>query len=285
MENERKLSRQTRRKMAMVAKRTAKKRAAKKKIRAKRMKSPAQLKVSAEKAAKKFLVKRMTGGKPYNDLSVSQKELVDKKIDARKGLIGTIAKKMLPLVKKKEKERLKRLKNKGKVGDTSLFKENFAIYKRNIEGGEVNLSGYKKDNKILPSKFDTKQKAKNHSKKVGGKVIADSNGNYYVEFTKIDGPMKENKDKENELKDLKSILDVAKLLSDKSPYFKGRGSKKEYIKMLVHKIKKLSEAKQKKLISKIDAYNKVRKPTLPKSRAMKSKKTYDRKDFKKGKYD
>jgi 3-hydroxy-3-methylglutaryl CoA synthase len=97
--------------------------------------------------------------------------------------------------------------------------------------------------------------------------------------------MKENKDKENELKDLKSILDVAKLLSDKSPYFKGRGSKKEYIKMLVHKIKKLSEAKQKKLISKIDAYNKVRKPTLPKSRAMKSKKTYDRKDFKKGKYD
>jgi 3-hydroxy-3-methylglutaryl CoA synthase len=97
--------------------------------------------------------------------------------------------------------------------------------------------------------------------------------------------MSEDKEKEENLKDLKAILDVAKMLSDKSPYFKGRGSKKEYIKMLVHKIKKLSEAKQKKIISTIDAYNKVRKPTMPKSRAMKNKKAYDRKDFKKGRYD
>ena len=95
----------------------------------------------------------------------------------------------------------------------------------------------------------------------------------------------ENKENEENLKDLKAILDVAKMLSDKSPYFKGRGSKKEYIKMLVHKIKKLSEAKKNKLLSTLDAYKKVRKPTLPKSRPMKNKKAYDRKELKKGKYD
>ena len=97
--------------------------------------------------------------------------------------------------------------------------------------------------------------------------------------------MNENKDNEEDVKELKAMLDIAKMLSDKSPYFKGRGSKKEYIKMLVHKIRKLSESKKKKFMSKMDAYKKVRKETLPKSRPMKSKKTYDRKDFKKGKYD
>ena len=87
------------------------------------------------------------------------------------------------------------------------------------------------------------------------------------------------------LKDLKAILDVAKMLSDKSSYFKGRGSKKEYIKMLVHKIRNLSESKKQKLMTRMDAYKKVRKPTLPKSRPMQSKKKYNRADFKKGKYD
>ena len=40
----------------------------------------------------------------------------------------------------------------------------------------------------------------------------------------------ENKENEENLKDLKAILDVAKMLSDKSPYFKGRGSKKRIYK-------------------------------------------------------
>ena len=42
--------------------------------------------------------------------------------------------------------------------------------------------------------------------------------------------MNENKDNEEDVKELKAMLDIAKMLSDKSPYFKGRGSKKEYIK-------------------------------------------------------
>ena len=65
-------------------------------------------------------------------------------------------------------------------------------------------------------------------------------------------PTNESKENQENLKDLKAILDVAKMLSDKSPYFKGRGSKKEYIKMLVHKIQKLSESKKQKLLTKMD---------------------------------
>ena len=154
----------------------------------------------------------------------------------------------------------------------------------------MNVSGVKQNGNVEPLKFDNADDAKKHSKQVGGKIIQDQDGTYYVEFTKIDGPVDEDfkmEDTENEenKKELKAMLDIAKMLSDKSPYFKGRGSKKEYIKMLVHKIRKLSESKKKKFMSKMDAYKKVRKETLPKSRPMKSKKSYDRKDFKNGKYD
>ena len=38
--------------------------------------------------------------------------------------------------------------------------------------------------------------------------------------------MNENKDADEDLKNLKSMLDIAQLLSDRSPYFKGRGGKK-----------------------------------------------------------
>jgi len=405
---ERKLSRIARRKLSQAARRTAKKRAAKKKLFAKRMKSPAKLKASAEKAAKTLIVKKMAGGKSYKDLSVGQKELIDKKLANKKGLVAKLAKRMLPAVKKKEKARVAKIRNSsdkevninesvdpltiasivaavgGVVGITTtlakvvhdkfnsretkfnvkktyelikrkypgilkmikdekfgkghlqqtirniekeipelekkpfmnnivsiidqlirynrlvtigtsaalsplnknrFFTEEFNISKHNVGGGEANLSGTNKNGNIEPLKFKNKEDAKKHSKEVGGKIIQDSDGNYYVEFTKIDGPIDEDlkmedKEKEDNLKDLQGMLDIAKMLSDKSSYFKGRGSKKEYIKMLVHKIKKLSESKRNKLISKMDAYKKIRKPTLPSSRPMKSKKVYDRKKFK-----
>lgn len=277
---EKKLSIATRRKMARAAKRTAKKRQLKKKLLAKRPKSPEKLRNTAKKAAKNVLVKKMTGGRPYSDLSITQKQTIDNKL--KPAIIAKVAKKLLPKVKAKEKKRLKKIRQK--------TNEQFAISKHKLNGGELNVSGLNKNNKIEPLKFNNKEDAKKHSKQVGGKVIQDQNGKYYVEFTKIDGPVDEeikmkNKENEENLKDLKAILDVAKMLSDKSPYFKGRGSKKEYIKMLVHKIQKLSEAKKQKLMTRMDAYKKVRKPVMPKSRPMKNKKTYDRKDFKKGRYD
>ena len=280
-QHERKLSIASRRKMARAAKRTAKKRQLKKKLLAKRPKSPEKLKNTAKKAAKNVLVKKLTGGKSYSDLSISQKQTIDNKL--KPAIIAKVAKKLLPKVRAKEKERLKRIRQKPQ-------NEEFGISKHKIGGGEMNVSGVKQNGNVEPLKFDNADDAKKHSKQVGGKIIQDQDGTYYVEFTKIDGPVDEDlkmEDTENEenKKELKAMLDIAKMLSDKSPYFKGRGSKKEYIKMLVHKIRKLSESKKKKFMSKMDAYKKVRKETLPKSRPMKSKKTYDRKDFKKGKYD
>ena len=84
---ERNLSRTARRKMAQRAKKTAKKRAIKRKARAKRMKTRGQLTSAAEKLAKNILVKKMTGGKKYGQLSIGQKEMVDKKLAKKPGLI------------------------------------------------------------------------------------------------------------------------------------------------------------------------------------------------------
>ena len=87
--DERNLSRSARRKMAQRARKTAKKRAIRRKSRAKRMKTRGQLSSAAEKVAKNILVKKMTGGKKYGQLSIGQKEMVDKKIAKKPGLVKT----------------------------------------------------------------------------------------------------------------------------------------------------------------------------------------------------
>jgi len=279
--DEKTLSRAARRKLSIAAKRTAKKKAKKRALMKKRPKSPKKIKAAAEKAAKNLLVKKITGGQSYANLSFSQKQQVDKKIDAKKGLISRVARKMMPIIKKKDRERLKKVRSQKE----NLMIENHKVLTLSVNGSQPEVSAFEKDGKILPYVFKTRDDAKKHCKKVGGKPFESMDtGKFYVEFTKIDGPNDMNENEED-VKELKAMLDIAKMLSDKSPYFKGRGSKKEYIKMLVHKIRKLSEAKKQKLMTKMDAYKKVRKETLPKSRPMKSKKTYDRKDFKKGKYD
>jgi hypothetical protein len=417
--SEKRLSRAARIKLARSAKRTARKRAIKKRIRAKRMKTTDQLKKVADKTAKNIIVKKMTGGKKYSNLSLSQKEMIDKKLVSKKAVLNKISRKLMPVVKLKEKERLKRVRNKEneKVNESSVLKKH-GVYTLSVNDSKLEVSARYVNGKLKPFCFKDKKEALNHTDKVGGKIFhLPKKDLYYVEFTKLDGPinekansksqqrlfgmvhaynngelektdvgsglyakiekiasgmtkkdakklaktkhddlpekvptestiseqisyktaneikkqwkqeypndkftfkkvrakgneflmvlspkgveleryqfvpktgwteMNENKENEEDVKELKAMLDIAQMLSDQSPYFKGRGSKKEYIKMLVHKIKKLSESKKKKLMTKLDAYKKVRKETLPKSRPMKSKKSYDRKDFKKGKYD
>ena len=55
--------------------------------------------------------------------------------------------------------------------------------------------------------------------------MSTKSGNFYVEFTKIDAPNNMNENDED-VKELKAMLDIAKMLSDKSSYFKGRGIQK-----------------------------------------------------------
>ena len=92
-QQEKRLSIASRRKMARAAKRTAKKRQLKKKLLAKRPKSPEKLRNTAKKAAKTVLVKKLTGGKSYSDLSISQKQTIDNKL--KPAIIAKVAKKLL----------------------------------------------------------------------------------------------------------------------------------------------------------------------------------------------
>jgi len=592
--DEKNISRAARRKMAQRAKKTAKKRAMSRKRKEKRMKNPAALKASAERMAKNAVVKKLAGGRKYGELSISQRERIDKMLSKKPGLIKKIARKMLPKVKKKEKERLIRVRAKGKGSDkksvapslnevvdpltvasvialtggavaitaTLAKKLNNYFFGRSVDFKvektyelikkkypdifymirtqkfsrgklakmvrdiEDEIPGLQKksfmnnitsiinqlmnhhqyqlgntSNKLDPDRFQNEAveskhgvltmkvgdsypevsarevngklkaytfkssfEAKQHTKKVGGKVYHPTEeGVYYVEFTKLDGPedsidesaeymtmadikkqwkkdypgvkfgfkkvrgggsewllvvspqgteleryqnipklgwlktivevsdekkeiqslqymldvsqklssksmffkdrggkkgyikmlkhklkklgvMTESSDEQEDIKSLQAILDTAMELSANNPYFKGRGSKKEYIKMMQHKLSKLGvhevinvpisigdtvlggKFKNKKIVVKsigknekgdltingrpllkfrtirqkglmfkegskknknkpttrMDAYKKVRKSTMPKSRPMKSKKTYDRKKLRKG---
>ena len=185
--DERNLSRSARRKMAQRARKTAKKRAIRRKSRAKRMKTRGQLSSAAEKVAKNILVKKMTGGKKYGQLSIGQKEMVDKKIAKKPGLVKKIARKVLPKIKAKEKDRIKKARSAENVAEAK-----HGVFTLNKGAGEVKVSARYIKGELAPHTFTNKTQAKKHSDKVGGKVFKTPNGRvFYVEFTKLDGPVNE----------------------------------------------------------------------------------------------
>ena len=96
--------------MKRLAPKLAKARAKK----AKRMADPRQLKIRAQKAAMVAVRKKVAGEKGINyaTLSPSDKMNVDKLVAKIKGLVAKIAKKLLPVVRKKEQARLKALHGK-----------------------------------------------------------------------------------------------------------------------------------------------------------------------------
>jgi len=96
--------------MKRLAKRIAKKRA----IKMKRVAQADQLQKRAMKQAKNVLRKKVAGkrGEDYANLSPQQKIVIDKIVQKRAGAIPKIAKKLLPKIKKAEKERIKSLRTK-----------------------------------------------------------------------------------------------------------------------------------------------------------------------------
>lgn len=98
---------QQRRKRSIQMKKLAPKIALKRKIAMKKRADPEKLKSRAQKAAKNLLRKRITKDKSYDSLTPAAKEVIDKKLDKKKAAISKIAKKLLPNIKQKEKERLK----------------------------------------------------------------------------------------------------------------------------------------------------------------------------------
>ena len=106
---EKKLSIVLRRKLRRASKRTAKNVCLKKVI-GKTNENTAKLKASAQKR-QECSRKKITGGKSYSDLSITQKQTIDNKL--KPAIIAKVARKMLPKIKAKEKERLKRVRGGG----------------------------------------------------------------------------------------------------------------------------------------------------------------------------
>tara|TARA_B100000780_G_scaffold234179_1_gene174507 strand:- start:2926 stop:3294 length:369 start_codon:yes stop_codon:yes gene_type:complete len=67
----------------------------------------------ATKQAKDAIIKKLTKGKGKGELSFAQRQSIEKKVDKKKAAIAKIAKKKLPDVKRADKAKLKKNKEKG----------------------------------------------------------------------------------------------------------------------------------------------------------------------------
>jgi hypothetical protein len=103
-----------RRKMARTMKRLAPRLKRKKEISQKKMADKGKLSKRSAKAATSLLRKKYAGknGGNYAGLSPAQKMTVDRMIEKKRGMVGKLAKRMLPKVRKAEQERLKNYRTK-----------------------------------------------------------------------------------------------------------------------------------------------------------------------------
>ena len=105
---------QQRMKRSQLMKRMAKKIAKKKKIKARRMKTPEELKTKARKAARLIIFKKFSKGQTPSELGRAERAAVERKVDKKKAAIGKIAKKIYPKIKVAEKERIEAIRGKDK---------------------------------------------------------------------------------------------------------------------------------------------------------------------------
>ena len=125
------LTRQARLKMSRAARRTAKLRARKRMMRRKRRKSGEQLKLKAAKAARGMFKTKFLRGRQWSDLSYSERDRIDKRIKKIPGRrLKAIANKLLPGVRKAERERIMKLRDVGnKPGDIADARDYDKEYK------------------------------------------------------------------------------------------------------------------------------------------------------------
>lgn len=83
------------------------------KIAMKRKANPEKLRKRAQKQARNLIRKRIVRGKEYSDMSFGQKQSIDKRLISKKAIIARLAKRLIPKVRSKEAERMrKRRENK-----------------------------------------------------------------------------------------------------------------------------------------------------------------------------
>ena len=120
--NEAPLTPQQRRKKAILMKRLAPKLARQRKIKAKQKAGGEKIQQRTRKQAIQIVRTRVAGemGKQYKDLSPSQRAAIDKKVQQKAGIVNKLAKKLLPSVKKKEMERVKKARTQSEDFDALI---------------------------------------------------------------------------------------------------------------------------------------------------------------------
>lgn len=112
------LSKAARRQMSIAMKKNSKKIQQKKQIALKKKASLETLKARSIKQARNLLAKKLLKGKNPAELSISQKENLEKILKKKSAGIKKIAKKLLPQIKKAEDIRIKDLhKSEGELSD------------------------------------------------------------------------------------------------------------------------------------------------------------------------
>lgn len=116
------LSIQQRRKRKVAMRRIKHRIARGRRIAQKKMANPAKLKTRAQRSARNMIRKRVAGsrGGKYRDLSPAARMQVDKQVNRRKGLVKKVSKRMMPKVRKAERERLKSYRAKKNEDFNSL---------------------------------------------------------------------------------------------------------------------------------------------------------------------
>jgi hypothetical protein len=125
------LTRLQRMKISRTARRTANRRQFTRKRKQKRRKNDEELKAKARKAAYMLIRRRFLKGRNWNDLSIAEKETIDtrmKKINPKR--IERIATKILPIVRRKEQERLEALRSANTTNEAYVrdYKKEYAKY-------------------------------------------------------------------------------------------------------------------------------------------------------------
>jgi hypothetical protein len=76
----------------------------------KKVANPEKLKKMAMKKARDMIAKKLVKGKSKSDMGMAQKQGLEKKLDKKKSAIKKLAKKILPKIKKANKEKVKKHK-------------------------------------------------------------------------------------------------------------------------------------------------------------------------------
>ena len=104
------LTQAQRQKMKMAMRKNKAKIALGQKKARKKLASPEKLKSRAEKQARNILIKKITKDKDKADLSYAARASIEKRLEKKGAAIKKIAKKLLPQIKKADREKLKATK-------------------------------------------------------------------------------------------------------------------------------------------------------------------------------